>query len=114
MSVSSRLCWLWKELTRPRSLRTSLPARGNRRGIAILVVVTSLMMITVGAFDAQTFHRGSMCVYGHMCVISSVMSRDITKHITVETFWALLILVRKVRWCLGVGYYIWPFFRMAL
>ena len=47
MTILARFRWIWRELTRPRSLRGMLYERRERRGIAILVVVTALMMITV-------------------------------------------------------------------
>ena len=47
MTLLGRFRWLWRELTRPRSLQGMLHDRRERKGIAILVVISSLMIITV-------------------------------------------------------------------
>jgi len=47
MTILARFRWLWRELTRPRSLSGMLHDRRERKGIAILVVISALMIITV-------------------------------------------------------------------
>lgn len=47
MSILARFRWLWRELTRPRSLRGMVHDRRERKGIAILVVIAALMIMTV-------------------------------------------------------------------
>jgi general secretion pathway protein K len=47
MTITARFRWLWRELTKPRSLSGRVHHRRERKGIAILVVISSLMIITV-------------------------------------------------------------------
>ncbi len=47
MTMMARFRWLWRGLTRPRSLSSTAHNRPERKGIAILVVISSLLIITV-------------------------------------------------------------------
>ncbi len=47
MTTLAKFRWLWRELTRPRSLAGMIADRRERKGIAILVVISALLIITV-------------------------------------------------------------------
>lgn len=47
MTVLARFRWFWRELTRPRSLAGMVHNHRERKGMAILVVISALMIITV-------------------------------------------------------------------